>query len=90
MHRAIAAKLQASPSLLAIATGNIARWSQTSRSRYYLEAWQQLLTLPLDELRRRMVEESEHMTALRQSSPFAGVLTPRERWTIYREYERHR
>ena len=34
-----------------------------------------------------MVEESERMTAMRQTSPFAGLLTPRERWAIYREFE---
>jgi hypothetical protein len=33
-----------------------------------------------------MVEESEHMTALRQATPFAGVLTARERWAIYERF----
>jgi hypothetical protein len=31
-------------------------------------------------------EESERMTALRQATPFAGVLTPVERWAIYDEF----
>ncbi len=29
------------------------------------------------------------MTAMRQSSPFAGILTPKERWAIYERYETH-
>jgi len=28
----------------------------------------------------------EHMTALRQSSPFAGVLKPAERWATYARF----
>jgi hypothetical protein len=33
-----------------------------------------------------IVEESEWMTAMRQCSPFAGVLDPRQRWAIYDEF----
>jgi hypothetical protein len=33
-----------------------------------------------------MVEESERMTAMRQANPFAGILTPRERWAIYDQF----
>jgi hypothetical protein len=35
-----------------------------------------------------MLEETEHMTAMRQATPFAGVLTPKERWAIYEEFGR--
>lgn len=28
-------------------------------------------------------DESEEMTALRQATPFAGVLEPAERWAVY-------
>jgi len=31
-------------------------------------------------------EESERMTALRQATPFAGVLEPAERWAIYEKF----
>jgi hypothetical protein len=34
-----------------------------------------------------MVEESEAMTALRQATPFAGILTPAERWAIYDRFQ---
>jgi len=37
-----------------------------------------------------MVEESERMTALRQATPFAGILTPSERWAIYARFEPRR
>lgn len=87
MHRAIADKLSADPGLLRIATANLDRWYPTSgASAPYLDTWRKLLDLPLEELLHLMVDQSERMTALRQSSPFAGVLTPHERWAIYAQF----
>src|SRR5215813_6628526 len=87
LHRAIAGKLRADPSLLAIAHDNLDRWSRTSgRSQPYLDAWREILKRPLDEVLTLLVEDSERMTAMRQSSPFAGVLEPKERWAIYAEF----
>jgi hypothetical protein len=84
MHRAIAAKLRAKPELLAIAHDNIRRWSAAAgRSRPYLDAWEQLLAKPLEELLELLVQDTESMRAMRQAAPFAGVLTPKERWAVY-------
>jgi hypothetical protein len=30
------------------------------------------------------------MTAMRQATPFAGILEPKERWAIYERFERQR
>jgi len=84
LHGAIAEKLRADPSLLAIAHDNLDRWSKEGgRSQRYLNAWREILKRPLEEVLALMVEDSEKMTAMRQSNPFAGILTPRERWAIY-------
>jgi hypothetical protein len=83
LHRAIAAKLQADSSLLNLAWDNLERQSHMTRALVYATAWRQLLIRPLSELADLLVEDSEHMTAMRQSSPFAGVLTPKERLAIY-------
>ena len=84
MHRAIAEKLRAAPELLAIAHDNIRRWSATAgRSQPYLDAWEQLLAKPLEELLELLVQDTEPMRAMRQAAPFAGVLAPKERWAIY-------
>ncbi len=84
LHRAIADKLRANPALLTIAHDNIARWMPAAGgTRPYYEAWLKLLALPLDELLRLLTEDSERMRALRQTTPFAGVLSPQERWAIY-------
>ncbi|MDX2178460.1 MAG: hypothetical protein SFV18_02630 [Bryobacteraceae bacterium] len=84
LHRAIAAKLAQDPELLEIARDNLRRWrAEAGRSTHYLEEWSRLLDRPLPELAALIVEDSERMRALRQSTPFAGVLDPKERWAIY-------
>jgi hypothetical protein len=88
LHRAIADKLHAQPDLLEIAHRNLDRWSQQNGgSQPYWDSWRELLKLPLEDLLKTIVEESERMTALRQATPFAGVLSPAERWAVYAEFE---
>jgi len=88
LHRAIADKLRADPSLLGIARDNLDRWTLAeSRSQPYWDAWREILSRPLPEILDLLGEESERMTALRQATPFAGVLEPAERWAIYALFE---
>ena len=84
MHRVIATRLIAEPGLLAVAHDNLQRWAATAgRAQPYLDAWGELLAKPIPELVARIQEDSERMRAMRQTSPFAGVLSARERWEIY-------
>ena len=84
LHRAIAVKLRAHPELIRIAHENLARWSaKGGRSQPYWDAWREILGRPLPEILRLLEEKSERMNAMRQATPFAGVLDPRERWAIY-------
>ena len=84
MHRAIAARLRQGPEPIEIARKNLDRWASTAgRSAPYLDQWRTILQLPPDEIATLIQEDSERMAGLRQSNPFAGVLTPRERWRIY-------
>jgi predicted NAD/FAD-dependent oxidoreductase len=88
MHRAIADKLRANPALIEIARANLKHWSLAQpRSKTYWDAWAEILSRPLPEILDVLVEESEKMNALRQTSPFAGVLEPAERWAIYAQFE---
>jgi len=90
LHRAIAAKLRADPTLLEIARQNLKRWSlQEGRSQPYWDAWLELLDQPMEVLLAALVEESERMTAMRQATPFAGVLSPAERWAIYADFPKN-
>lgn len=84
MHSLIALKLRKDPALLGIAQDNLSRWRSTAgRSTHYFDAWEELLKHPIEEIVNLLQEDSERMRAMRQASPFAGVLTPKERWEIY-------
>src|SRR5580704_17333305 len=81
LHRVIAAKLRAHPELLKIARENLTRWAVgVGRSKPYWDAWSEILGRPLPDILDLLVEDTERMTALRQATPFAGVLEPAERW----------
>jgi hypothetical protein len=89
LHRAVAEKLRAQPQLIGIARENLRRWyAGAGRSQPYLDEWRRILDLPLEEVLSLMQQDDERMTALRQSSPFAGVLEPGERWAVYARFER--
>lgn len=86
LHRAMADKLRADPTLIEIARTNIARWkSRNAFPQPYLDEWLAVLDRGLDETIAFMCEDSAQARRLRQSSPFAGILTPRERWSLLRE-----
>jgi hypothetical protein len=88
LHQAVAKKLRAHPELIGIARENLDRWYDGSgRSRHYIDEWRRILDLPLEEVLSVMEQDGERMTALRQSSPFAGVLEPAERWAVYARFE---
>jgi hypothetical protein len=88
LHRAVADKLRADPTLIEVARENLNRWArQNGRSQPYWDAWRELLNRPIEDLLACMVEESGEMTALRQATPFAGILSPAERWAIYARFE---
>lgn len=88
LHRAIADKLRSDPGLLEIARENLRRWSQQNgRSQPYWDAWLELLNGPFEALLAALVEPGERMTAMRQATAFAGVLSPAERWAIYARFD---
>ena len=47
--------------------------------------WQSILRLPWAEVRAILLDPGDEGQRLRQSSPFVGILSPRERWRIYSE-----
>jgi hypothetical protein len=87
MHQLIAAKVQADPALLDKARANVRRWQASDGSpKLALAEWEQILDGPVNQVAQFLAERSEHATRLRQSSPFAGILTEAERRTIYQSY----
>jgi hypothetical protein len=89
IHRCIARRLDhdAAP-VLEKARANLRRWlsdrGEDSLTAVYRE-WESLLgSLTASQISELLVAEDERSTRLRQSSPFAGVLPPREVWEIKR------
>ena len=82
-HIAIAAKVDADPTLLAVPKWNILRWAdQTGKTPPALVEWLGILDRPWPEIRRVLVSSDENARRLRQSTPFTGILTQRERYEI--------
>jgi hypothetical protein len=84
-HRAVAARLVDEPALVDRARARAATWKASGVVPEYAEEWERLLLLPVEELARAMVEETEDGNARRQASPFAGAMKPRARWALWRE-----
>lgn len=86
LHCLIARKLLADPATVVAAAGrNIRRWRQQASGAVpdVLDEWEKLLQLPPLQLAALLTEQSENAVRLRQSSPFAGALSPVERRRIY-------
>lgn len=84
MDQSTAQKLMANPALLERAVANLDRWLKTCSPgvRPVLMEWQALLQQPLPEVISVLLSTDPRATRLRQSSPFAGLLTVSERTDI--------
>jgi hypothetical protein len=83
-HRVIAERLQRQPEVLQKARQRVQGWL-ASGSPFYARKWAEVLAGDPPSIAAFLVERSELAIELRQSSPFAGALDPRERWKIWRE-----
>jgi hypothetical protein len=95
MDRVIAEKIRANPKLVQIALSNIKRWlanpDYSDSNRQAILEWKRIIeTTTVAALVTLLESSSEEASRLRQSSPFCGILTPRERQAIFRKYETHR
>ena len=87
MHAVIARKIERDPSLIRIAVRNVERWSaKWDVPPPWLEEWREILDQPWQYVTAIITEPSENAARLRQSTPFAGILTNRERWLIYKAF----
>ncbi|MBD3892584.1 hypothetical protein [Hydrogenophaga sp.] len=88
LHREIAAKLRRDRALFARARATLRRWRSTvsPASQPYLMEWERLMDRGLEATLAVALDDSEHAAALRQSSPFTAVLTPRERFAFLKAW----
>ena len=80
LARAVAEKIDGQPTLL----NQVKVWL-AGRPEECLSEWRELLELPWNQVRQALLDESETGHQRRQNSPFVGILTPQERWAIYRD-----
>lgn len=89
LHREVAQRVLREPTLLLRARERVETWARTGTVHaYYVDAWQKLLDGGVTEVVTALEDESETGQALRQASPFAFVLRPKERWKILRDASR--
>jgi hypothetical protein len=80
-HRALAKRLTSR--MVSDARQVLAGWELEGRiDPVYASAWRELLSGPVAEVRRQLGADTPEMADLRQNSPFAGMLTQRERRAV--------
>lgn len=92
LHRLVARKIEREPALLQQARDNLQRWRGlvAPASLPYLDQWEALLRRGPAACLAMATEDSERGAALRQNSPFAGVLSDRERFAFLRRWKETR
>lgn len=90
-HQLIADRLCDNPqTVIAHARANLKRWSKqysdTEFPIWFLQ-WQALLDKPVDEIASVLTSTKPEDIQLRSSSPFAGVLTAKERWALIKNIQ---
>lgn len=90
MHRLAADALRQNPERFTRVRDAIARWLTQGHvnARPYLLEWHAIVESGLAATLEAAVAESEHATALRQSSPVTIVLTNAERFAFLKEWSR--
>jgi hypothetical protein len=91
LDRLTSAKIAANPALVEKARANVRRWLRgcSPSVRPVLLEWESILGGPTDALLALLTATDERAARLRQSSPFAGILSTKERTTILRDFQQH-
>jgi hypothetical protein len=85
LHCKIKRKIDRNPGLLERPRRNLARWSESASGPLpaYITEWREILDRPWPDVAAFITSFSDEAVRLRQSSPFAGVLNPKERKQVY-------
>jgi hypothetical protein len=82
-HRAVATRIASDPALLDLVRVRLQRRIDGGDGSEYSYRWHDLLNGPQSGLLAMMCADHEQARALRQASPFANLLAPRERWALW-------
>lgn len=85
---AVADELRRQPDLADVARKNVAAWMKSSSSgvRSTLEEWDDALKGSTEQIIELLTGEGERAVRLRQSNPFAGVLSSKQRNEILNRF----
>ncbi len=84
-HRAIAMRVREAPVVLERARARVEAWTDAAEPLpHHVRRWREILLRPVAEVCAFLVDPGEEARELRQCTPFAGALTARERWAIWR------
>jgi hypothetical protein len=88
MHRRVAERIREQPALMQRAIATLVRWRSTvsPATQPYLQEWERLMDEGLEPCLRMAEEDSAHARAMRQASPFAGLLSNAERFAFIRAW----
>jgi hypothetical protein len=85
-HRLVAERLD--DPTVEMAGRRLARWRANGRIHpQWADEWERILAMPLARIRRAISADTPHARALRQSSPFTGVLNEHERRRLLQAVE---
>ena len=83
-HAAIAERIAHDASIVARALARVEGWLREGTvAKHYASGWKAILVQSPERVRAFLVDEGERARAFRQVSPFAGVLSPKERWRLW-------
>lgn len=90
LHRLIVEKIRREPVLFERVKQTLARWSEIvcANSQPYIREWQRLADLGMDACLAVATEDSERAAAMRQASPFCGLLSEEERREFFLTWAR--
>lgn len=88
LHRLVVGKVRRQPQCMQQVRGTLAGWQArvSAHVQPYLAEWAALLAQGDEAALAMAVEDSPRACALRQSSPFCGVLTAQERHAFLRDW----
>lgn len=91
LHKLIAQKIRRNPSLFAICGQTLERWelSVSPSSQPYVSEWRRLFEQGIEACIAVVTEDSERGRAMRQASPFSGILTHKERFAFFQNWARN-
>ena len=85
-HALIADKIERDPALLDVARRRVAEWLASGTPHaHYARAWSAILESPVEIIRQHLLDPTPAGRALRQVTPFAGMIAPNTRWKLWRE-----